>query len=204
MRYWIRVQNGEEKLVTFESLRSLPDDHLVRRDGETGWVPVGEILEKADSSRVAALTERDIAELDEKHGRRMGRIKPPALKLLSEGVWQAGSVVEAIWKPIAVAVKIVGAVFVVGLILCLLGGALGLVGWQVREYLRTGLWPSRSILWALENYKVVDPNWPTDPQSWKGALKLAGEIPLSLFLFVVAAFIVAWVLDDRSSKKPGA
>ncbi len=204
MRYWIRVQNGEEKLVTFESLRSLPDDQLVRRDGETGWVPVGEILEKADSSSAAALTERDIAELDEKHGRRMGHVKSPALKLLNEVVWEAGSVVEVIWKPIAVVVKIVAAVAVVGLILSLLGAALGLVGWQVREYLRTGLWPSRSILWAMENYKVVDPNWQTDPKSWKGALKLAGEIPLSLFLFVVAAFIVAWVLDDRSSKKPRA
>lgn len=81
-----------------------------------------------------------------------------------------------------------GIVILAGLLVALAG--LGILGWQVVDYLQSGEWHSRSALAALYQYVP----WLRDPQSWHGLYKLVRQflalLPLSLVL-ILAGWLIA-------------
>lgn len=66
--------------------------------------------------------------------------------------------------------------------------ALGFLGWQCVQWLRVGLWPEVSVIYALAY--AMDASWNTwlgYPQQWIGVHKLLSGTPLALALFVAGA-----------------
>jgi hypothetical protein len=72
----------------------------------------------------------------------------------------------------------------IALILLLLGG-LGVLGWQVYEYLRLGVWTPISIITALEWMQV---QWAYSPNDWVGLHNILEKMPLSMAMFTPALF----------------
>src|SRR5437016_2170004 len=68
--------------------------------------------------------------------------------------------------------------------------AVGIVGWQLYSYLRSGAWPSLSIMSVL---LWLDVDWARAPSDWVGVHKLLSQLPLSLaFLVAGVAPVLAW------------
>lgn len=63
----------------------------------------------------------------------------------------------------------------IALILLLFGG-LGVLGWQVYEYLKVGVWVPISIITALEWMQV---QWAFSPNDWVGLHNILKKLPLS-------------------------
>ncbi len=67
---------------------------------------------------------------------------------------------------------------------------IGIVGWQIYEYLRHDIWNSLSVVSALQWWGVKWANAPTD---WVGLHRILDWIPLSLAFAAIAVwfFLVA-------------
>ena len=63
--------------------------------------------------------------------------------------------------------------------------AIGILGWQILDWLKTGDWQALTLMSALASIGV---DWASTPQSWIGIHNLLKEIPLT-----VAAFW-AWMI----------
>lgn len=71
--------------------------------------------------------------------------------------------------------------------IALIFGGLGVVGWQVYEYLRYNSWDSISIITALQWMKI---QWAFNPTDWIGLYNILGMVPLSLTMIVVGWMVV--------------
>ncbi|MFC0246401.1 hypothetical protein ACFOLL_04360 [Falsochrobactrum ovis] len=65
---------------------------------------------------------------------------------------------------------------------------LGVLGFQIFEYLKTGIWSGFSLLNLLSLF--VDDPWIYYPQSWFGVHKILAFIPSSATMFVIGYFIL--------------
>ena len=80
----------------------------------------------------------------------------------------------------------------IALILLLFGG-LGVLGWQVYEYLKLGVWTPISIITALEWMQV---QWAYSPNDWVGLHNIFQKIPLSVVMFTPALLGVVIAQQD--------
>ena len=66
-------------------------------------------------------------------------------------------------------------------------GGLGVVGWQVYEYLRYNTWNSLSVINAMQWMKI---QWALNPADWIGLYNILCMIPLSLTMIVIGWMVV--------------
>lgn len=71
--------------------------------------------------------------------------------------------------------------------LALIFGGVGVVGWQVYEYLRYNVWSPVSVVTALQWLKV---QWALNPADWVGLYNILRMIPLSLTMIVMGWMVV--------------
>lgn len=71
--------------------------------------------------------------------------------------------------------------------LALIFGGVGVVGWQVYEYLRYNIWSSVSVITALQWMKI---QWALNPTDWIGLYNILRMIPLSLTMIVIGWMVV--------------
>src|SRR2546427_732163 len=87
------------------------------------------------------------------------------------------------------------------LIPLLVGGilaAVGIIGWHLYSYLRSGEWPPLSIITVL---LWLDIDWVRSPSDWAGVHKILNVIPLSLAAFAVGvAPIWLWTWWDDAKR----
>jgi hypothetical protein len=93
---------------------------------------------------------------------------------------------------------------VVGFAATLLGfgilGALGILGYQIYFYLRSGYWLSISIITALG---WLESEWALNPTQWLGLHEILDSIPLSVTSLALG-FISLWAgisYDERKSHR---
>ncbi len=83
----------------------------------------------------------------------------------------------------------VGLFLVLGFILV----PIGIVGWQIYEYLRHDIWNSLSVVSALQWGGVKWANAPTD---WVGLHRILDWMPLSLALVAIGILILVGLNTD--------
>jgi hypothetical protein len=71
--------------------------------------------------------------------------------------------------------------------LALIFGGLGIVGWQVYEYLRYNTWNSASVITALQWMKI---HWAMNPTDWIGLHNILSMTPLSLTMIAIGWMVV--------------
>jgi hypothetical protein len=73
-------------------------------------------------------------------------------------------------------------------------GALGVLGWQIYEWMRSSTWIS---LPALAPLQWLDVPWALSPQHWLGVHQALSSTPLSIALLLVGSggSYVCWILD---------
>ena len=73
---------------------------------------------------------------------------------------------------------------------------IGVLGYEAFLYLKNGLWPGISVLYALQQ---AGNEWALHPTDWYGLYKLLDSTPLSVALFVsgvLAILLGAAALDS--------
>lgn len=70
--------------------------------------------------------------------------------------------------------------------LALIFGGVGVIGWQVYEYLRYSIWNPVSVVAALQWMKI---QWASNPTDWIGLFNILTMIPLSL-----ASIALGWIV----------
>ncbi len=78
------------------------------------------------------------------------------------------------------------AIFVWGGLL----GGLGIIGWQVYSYLRSGEWIGVSIITGLQN---IDMEWAHNPGSWVGLYQVLDLINLGVAVWISGLILGAVV-----------
>lgn len=69
----------------------------------------------------------------------------------------------------------------------LIFGGLGVVGWQVYEFLRNNSWNPVSVVTALQWMKI---QWALNPTDWIGLYNILQMVPLSLMMIVSGWMVV--------------
>jgi len=83
--------------------------------------------------------------------------------------------------------------FLVHLVLGCFLVPIGIVGWQIYEYLRHDIWSSMSIVSALQWGGV---KWASAPTDWVGLHRILEWMPLSLTFVVVGILILVAANTD--------
>ena len=81
--------------------------------------------------------------------------------------------------------KIIKVIFGLGGCAIFLSG-IGIVSFQIYEYLKQGEWLSFTV---IDGLLFIDSSWAKEPDDWLGIWKILNTIPLSLAL-IILAFIV--------------
>jgi len=79
--------------------------------------------------------------------------------------------------------EIAFAIFMLGFFL----GPIGIVGWQIYEYLRHDIWNSVSVVSALQWLGV---KWAIVPTDWVGLHRILEWTPMSLTLVAIGVLIL--------------
>ncbi len=56
----------------------------------------------------------------------------------------------------------------------------GIIGWQALGWLKTGEWPSLTLLTGLATFGL---EWATSPHSWIGIYNVLEHVPLTVAIF---------------------
>lgn len=78
-------------------------------------------------------------------------------------------------------------------------GALGILGYQIYFYLRSGYWLSLSIITVLG---WLGSEWALDPKEWLGLYKILEWIPLAAACFLLGLFF-SWAAFSYDELRSG-
>jgi|SRR5436190_21352507 len=102
------------------------------------------------------------------------------------------------WRPMVSMLIVLGPPFI-GILL---------LGWQLLTWLQTGKWPSltfRQFVSGILSQEGSFLQWLSEPHSWYGLHKMTTklfELPLTVWLLVIAPLIGGWLTSRWLDSKP--
>jgi hypothetical protein len=72
-------------------------------------------------------------------------------------------------------------------LLCAILGPIISLSYQILKYLKTGFWPSLSIIDIMKYFEI---NWATSPNDWFGLWQILNFLNFSILIFFFSFFIL--------------